>query len=127
MTPKRIKTPDQYLPETSQDRVKGGGGLEAAYDDFKNMNLKTANSAEALKFFRYQVARDMLGSENKPFVDAGMSPDAVIKLAKKSSSVDDNKMNYEVKQRFQEWGQMTKQVPSEFRGSGGVKSIQKAR
>lgn len=41
--------------------------------------------------------------------------------------VDDNKMNYEVKQRFQEWNQMTKQMPSEFRGSGGVKSIQKAK
>lgn len=127
MTPKRIKTPDEYLPETTQDRIKKSSEFEAPFDDFKNMNLKTATSAEALKFLRYQVAKEMLGSENKPFVDVGMSPEAVIKLAKKSGSVDDNKMNYEVKQRFQEWGQMTKQVPSEFRGTGGVKTINKAR
>lgn len=127
MDPKRIKSRDQYLPETEQDRIKGGGGPESAYDDFKNMNLKVATSKEALKFFQYQVAKEMLGKKNKAFVDVSMSPDNVIKMAKKSQYVDDNKMNYEVKQRFQEWTQMTKQVPSEFRGSGGVKTIKKAK
>ena len=127
MTPKRIRTPDQYLPETDQDKIKGGGGPESAYDDFKNMNLKVATSKEALKFFQYQVAKEMLGKKNKAFVDVSMSPDNVIKLAKKSQYVDDNKMNYEVKQRFADWTETRKSVPSKFRGSGGVKTIKKAK
>jgi len=128
MTPKRIKpTPDQYLPETAQDRIRGGSQAEAAFDDFKNMNLKTATSAEALKFFRYQVAKDMLGKENKPFVDVGMNPENVIKMAKKSPRVDDNKMMKEVKQRFADWSSERKSVPSQFRGTGGVVIIQKTK
>ena len=131
MNPQRIRksTPDQYLPETVQDRVvEGKGGIEAAYDDFKNMNLKTATSAEALKFFRYQVAKEMLGTENKPFVDVGMSPESVIQMARKSGRVDDNAMKFEVQQRFQDWGADIQQsVPQEVRGTGGVVPIKKVK
>jgi TusA-related sulfurtransferase len=111
---------------TSQEQKKLGlqddREFRGKYENFHNMNLYSATSEDALKFFKLDEAKKLLKQKAGISVNADVSPEKVMQMAKTKGVLQD--ANIAAAKLFRDWGddraKNPKQYQASYAGVGGA-------
>jgi TusA-related sulfurtransferase len=92
------------------------------YENFHNMNLYSATSEDALKFFKVDEAKKLLLDKAGISINADVSPEKVLQMAKTKGVLQD--ANIAAAKLFRDWGddraKNPKQYQASYAGVGGA-------
>lgn len=104
---------------TSQEQKKLGAlddrEFRGKYENFHNMNLYAATPSDALDFFRVDEAKKLLKEKAGIYVNADVSPEKVMEMAKTKDVFQEASIS--ASEMYRDWAEDRKKNPRNYRAS----------